>query len=107
MEKATKGGLLAALKESSEFKRSLTENNLSEFPNTFCCGLSSSAPPNIYSVHLKNATIREVLNEIVRQNGRSTWLYREYTSDLFKDNPSGRFGENKRYYSLYFLVDHF
>jgi hypothetical protein len=106
VEKATKGRLLAELKESTEFKEALIENNLSEFPLIMGSFLSPppnlsglpSPPPNMYSVHLKNATVREILNEIVRQNGRSTWLYQEYTSDWIE--------KNKRYYNLTFLVDH-
>lgn len=107
VEKATKGDLLVALHESPEFKRALAENGLSEFPIIVGGGLS--APPNlsgakppplkVYSMHLSNVTVREVLNEIVRMNGHSTWFYQEFNSDLFE--------RNKRYYRLYFLVDHF
>jgi len=99
IEKATKEGLLKALEDSSEFKRALAENNLSEPRFVFCCGISSPVPPNLYSVHLKDATVREILNEIVRQNGHSTWLYQEFNSDFHE--------QNQRYYRLNFLVDHF
>ncbi|MDT5123563.1 MAG: hypothetical protein QOC96_3045 [Acidobacteriota bacterium] len=106
VEKATKGDLLVALKESPEFKRALAENGLSEFPLFVGGGLSAPPnlsgakppPPKVYSAHLNNVTVREILNEIVRLNGRSTWLYQEFNSDLFE--------RNKRYYRLYFLVDH-
>lgn len=31
-----------------------------------------------FSVHCRNATLREVLNEIARRHGGAVWSYREY-----------------------------
>lgn len=37
-----------------------------------------------FSVHCKNATVRGVLNAIVRAHGRAVWGFREYTQDGHK-----------------------
>lgn len=37
-----------------------------------------------FSVHCKNATVREVLNAIVRAHGRAFWGFREYTQNEHK-----------------------
>lgn len=98
-ENLTKGELLDKLTESKQFKDYLKENDLRAPALTVCCGLQSPRAPRRFSVDLKNSSVREILNEIVRRNGSSTWLYREYEAAWN--------GKVNRYFSLYFLVDSF
>lgn len=100
VENETMNGLLYELKQTKEFQSALEKYNLSVPSGPFfCCGLQSSSPPRQFTIKMKDASIKEILNEIVRQNGKSTWLYYEYGD---KDENQGH-----QYYELYFLVDHF
>jgi hypothetical protein len=81
---------LAKLKEQiiniPEFQIYLKENNLIDkildTENKYgflCCGfLGKESSMNNVSINLKNATIREILNEIVRTRGVGGWTYREF-----------------------------
>lgn len=95
-----KGELIRELIKTKEFKKYLKDNNLSTYPLTICCGLQDPRPPRQFSIEIKNATVREILNEIVRLNGASTWLYHEYESKFVEETT-------KRYYDLYFLVQNY
>lgn len=99
-ENKTKGELLFELLNTKEFQEYLKGNQLSVVPFQIISGLrGKQVETRKFTTNLKNVTVREILNEIVRQNGKSTWIYKEYDSNfLDKENT-------KRYYRLDFLVD--
>lgn len=99
-ENKTKEILLSELLNTKEFQEYLKENQLSVVPFQIISGLrGKQVETRKFTTNLKNVTVREILNEIVRQNGKSTWIYKEYDSNfLDKENT-------KRYYRLDFLVD--
>ncbi|HMS42282.1 MAG TPA: hypothetical protein PKE69_18760 [Pyrinomonadaceae bacterium] len=100
LENKTKENLLSELLNTKEFQEYLKKNQLSVFPFQIISGLlGKQVKTRRFTINLKNVTVREILNEIVRQNGKSTWIYKEYESNfLDKENT-------KRYYRLDFLVD--
>lgn len=77
IENSTKGEAIGKLLETAEFKHYLESKNLRE-QDTIIHGGVSTKTPKRYSFTLKNATVREILNEIVRRDGNSTWIYQEY-----------------------------
>jgi len=97
LENATKEEMFSALISKPEFQGAVISANL-ERDTYYCCGGICARTPQRNNIELKDATVREVLNEIVRLNGFSVWEYREFI-DKAKDR------ENKRYYKLSFLVD--
>jgi hypothetical protein len=98
VEKVTKEDAVKALMQKADFMRTQAAAEVAQFPYSCCGGLCTNDPARNISVHLKNATVHDILNEIVRQNGRSTWLYEELASN---DTQEG----TKRYYRLSFLVN--
>ncbi len=69
--------------ETKEFQAYLKERNLlARTPNAdkhgfMCCGFVGKPVQTRISIDLKNATVREILNEIVRQRGFG-WTYQEF-----------------------------
>ena len=96
-ENKTKGELLDEIEKTKQFKKYLKKNKVTFPTETMIVGLIGSQPPRVFSIDMQNATVREILNEIVRLNGSSTWFYREYEMSYFGREP-------RRYYSLYFIV---
>ena len=78
-EGVTKSELIEKLLETDIFRNHLKENNLREEDSTGFF-TTTNIKPKKYSLNLENATIREILNEIVRLDGNSTWMYGEYES---------------------------
>lgn len=76
----TRGEAIGKILETNEFKQYIKSKNMREADTSFFGGNFSKPVKNI-SFDLKNATVREILNEIVRKNGNSTWIYREYESE--------------------------
>lgn len=74
------------LVETKEFQQYLKEKNLinkipdpeNKFGFAIIGAVGKPNPRDKISVDLKNATVREILNEIVRKRGHGTWFYREY-----------------------------
>lgn len=97
LENATKEKMFSALISKPEFQGAVINANL-ERDIYRCCGGLCTTTPQRNSINLENATVREILNEIVRLNGFSSWEYREF-SDKAED------GKSRRYYKLSFLVD--
>ena len=72
--------------QTKEFQNYLWERNLiDKIPDPdnkhgFMITGSIGKPNPIHkiSIDLKNATVREILNEVVRKRGYGTWIYREY-----------------------------
>ena len=90
MEHATIKELFAALTQAPDFRRALASFNLSEpplpDPNSDASGFMVigfvgkrvEQPLRKISVHCKQATVRQILNEIVRQEGCANWSYLEF-----------------------------
>ncbi|HMT07416.1 MAG TPA: hypothetical protein PKA82_05380 [Pyrinomonadaceae bacterium] len=97
-ENVTKEVLLNSLQKAPEFVNSLKMQQINRIPIICCGGICSPKPPTM-SINLENATVREILNEIVRLNGKSVWRYREYYSSW--PNKS-----RQHYYDLDFMVDY-
>jgi len=72
--------------QTKEFQRYIKERNLvDKIPDPenkhgwiFSGGVGSPNPREKRSVNLKNATVREILNEIVRKSENRFWSYQEY-----------------------------
>jgi hypothetical protein len=85
-EKLSPTELRKKLLETKEFQQYLKTRNLIDkvpdpenkhgFINMSFIGRQN--PRNKISIDLKNATVREILNEIVRQKDYGTWTYREF-----------------------------
>lgn len=95
VEKVSKEDAIESLMKKSEFMGTQAAFGL-EMGGSYFDGPCSREPPKV-SIHLKNASVRTILNEVVRQNGRSTWLYEEWTA---KER-----GFERHYYRLNFLVN--
>jgi hypothetical protein len=93
---ATKEEMIETLLISPEFQSAIKEAKVEKKP-FYCCGGLCTTQPQRNTINLQNSTVQEVLNEIVRLNGRSVWRYREY---------SATYNEiTKRYYDLNFMVN--
>lgn len=74
------------LVQTKEFQSYLRERNLiDKIPDPdnklgflFIGFIGKPDPRQKISIDLKNATVREILNEIVRKKGYGIWIYREY-----------------------------
>jgi hypothetical protein len=80
VENVNNFGFIDALEAVPELQYQATALGFSNFtePRIKCCGgLISRA----FSLHLRNATLREILNAAVRAKGRGMWRYREEVSD--------------------------
>lgn len=72
--------------QTKEFQQYLKEKNLidripdpeNKYGFTIIGAVGKPNHRDKISVDLKNATIREILNEIVRKKGHGAWIYREY-----------------------------
>jgi len=96
LENETVSDALNRIHKTSEFKNYIQENNLREEDTTFF-GTGDSEKAKRFSFDLKNSTIREILNEIVKANGKGTWIYAEYESEnnLLKGRKIYRLKINK------------
>jgi hypothetical protein len=99
LDQATKEEMLDALQKTSEFQEALAAQKLETEPLGDLGGLCTETPTR-NSIRMENATVQEILNQIVRLNKYSVWLYRE--SSL--KNEAGAVG--KKFYRLKFLVDY-
>jgi len=77
--------MLAALEKTPDFKAGLAAHRITEpkppKDGGFIFGGFAGRvvePAKRFSVHVRDATVREVLNEIVRQDGCAVWSYREW-----------------------------
>jgi len=99
-ENKTKHELLAEVIQTKQFRQYLKKYSVSAPRLLYMGGLQDPRPPRKFSISLKNATVRDILNEIVRLNGSSTWVYMEYESSWPENVPQKR-------YKLYFLVSNY
>lgn len=83
--------VLQQLKTHPEVQKYFSENSLN--PPQAALMIGGLPPKSVpFSVHCENATVREILNAIVKAHGKAIWSYQETRCN----------GEG--YYSLYFLV---
>lgn len=86
VEKAEARELREKLVQTKEFQKYLKAENLvdkvpdpeNKYGSLFIGAAGKSSERHKITLDLKNATVREILNAIVRQRGYSTWLYSEY-----------------------------
>lgn len=96
VEKATPKQLREKLVGTTEFQNYLKAKNLADrIPGDesrrgwmYITVAGALAERHKVSLDLKNATVREILNAIVRQRGYSIWTYREY--NLISDGKTHR-----------------
>ena len=79
LKDATKEEMIQALQDQPEFQSAIRKEGV-EVNNFKCCGGLCSMEPQRNTIYMANSTVREILNEIVRLNGRSVWRYREFNS---------------------------
>jgi len=105
VEDKTVNQMIDALKQHPAFKQGLAALNLEEphpvdTDNGFVFGLGKPLESKKrFSVALKSATVRQILNEIVRQDDCAVWSYREWYP------PSEKATGNNRYYDLGLILN--
>lgn len=94
--------MLAALEKTPDFKAGLAAHHLTEPKPPKDGGFIISGfvgkpvePWKRFSVSMRGATVREVLNEIVRQDGCAVWSYQEWKPPANVPNPG-----DERWYRL-------
>lgn len=81
--KMTLNGMLSQLLTMAEVRKRMTELNIGEVKTQL--GMSSLSRPGVSSnedrkqitLRLKNVTVQEILNAIVRAHGQAVWVYSE------------------------------
>jgi hypothetical protein len=84
LEKSSVGRLFAALRDQPEVRQRATELGLGAIerkviPDENGFAISGFFDSSTFSVNCSNCEVRQVLNAIVRESGRS-WVYREFSA---------------------------
>lgn len=102
VENANVKQMLEALQETKDFQKGLTSLNMSKphpIPSSEhgfgFIGLVGKPlePKNKFTVSMKNATVLEILNEIVRKDGCAVWSYKEWLPSAGVSPNGGRWYE--------------
>ena len=97
LKNATKEEMINRLQSTPEFLSATLKAGVQKNLGMSFDGICTKTPQK-NTINMYNATVQEILNEIVRLNGLSVWRYREYS--VANNRATGRF------YSLDFIVDH-
>lgn len=97
LKNATKEEMINGLQSTTEFLSATLKAGVQKNLGGSFDGICTETPQK-NTINIYNATVQEILNEIVRLNGLSVWRYREYS--VANDRTKGRF------YSLDFIVNH-
>jgi len=97
LRNATKEEMINGLQSTPEFLSATLKSGVQKNLVVSFDGICTETPQK-NTINMSNATVQEILNEIVRLNGLSVWRYREY---LVANDRTTR-----RFYSLDFIVNH-